>query len=254
MNNSRFLATTKQHTIYIIKSTLNVFLVVAALFFVSFIINLIIDLVSGAGLSRGEGGIINGIEAILVFAALVIGLVGYPVWLKSGMASGVSRKTEFLSVLVSILISAVAGVALCFLLKPTIKLVVPEAAYITLAEQTIFKGGWSFSPLQTVLFSIAFNFIGIVELFFLGYFLSALSYRLSKIMKFVVFCVMPIFLFVVLPIVISVINPEIMHRISDFITMVDASPVWSLLSPVIHTAVLGTLSYLLIRRAPLKTL
>ncbi len=109
-----------------------------------------------------------------------------------------------------------------------------------------------------LLMTFVFDFINCFVSFVSGLFIGGLYYRMNKTLKIIVSVGVPVSLFIILPIFVgymSVASPafnEFITATATKIAEILSTPFTSTLGMMAQTAVFIVLSFLLIRKAPIK--
>lgn len=149
---------------------------------------------------------------------------------------------------------ALVGIAVDYGIELISNLMFSEISYINSFEMIKLNRGWELSAASSVIFRMVDDFLYIVCYFIVGYFIGALHYRMNMIQKILVYAGAPILLFIAFPIYVDICQPQWAASLFRFIVNLLSTPLgYSSIIGVI-TVVFGTLAFLLMRRAPLKTL
>lgn len=209
----------------------------------------------------------SGMEATSWITFLIAGIACSWIWLKVSMANCIPRRKEFLSAVVSISIFAVFLVAGNYIINFICEIISDKAYYGAwdLAFGMENDRGQLLSGGERFLYHFAgviYNYIAILSCFFCGYFIGVLYYRMNTALKIAVSVGVPVLIFVGLPLISYIIMStgtfeksvfyNIGHKIGEFFSMVNRGMWLSNLKSVVELFVSMGLSFLLIRKAPVK--
>ncbi len=236
----------KQMTSYILKDMLKV----TALFYgilvlILLLFTLLLTMTTSSG-TMGTG------SATMIFL-FVLGIVAFYKYVKTGFTFSVSRRTVFLSLLLSgVVVAALAGVV-----DTLIAWLGPLLLYQQ-GEIIIYFGEFfvTANTFVSVVSTLCYYLVGALVSLTVGYFVGGLYYRMNKGLKIAVSVGVPITCFVALPILLSMAPPvvvdflqSILIPLSDFLS---GSPLNMALFFLLIAAVCTFFVWLLIRKAPVK--
>lgn len=200
-----------------------------------------------------EVGQINGIDSVAIIFAFVTGIVLFPVNLKLSMANGVSRKTEFLSIITSGLCASVVLFIISSIFTLLMDLIVPtQTMFLELFVDFRFDNDF-----QKGMLSIVNPILNIFCMHIIGYFVGSLYYRMNRVLKLIVSIGVPVMAFVGFPVALVLLPIAIAEKLISFLVPIfDVcinNPIWNTVLVVASALVFGFFAFLLIRKAPLKT-
>ena len=197
-----------------------------------------------------EDGSSNGQDMAAIIFAFVMGIALCWDNLKMALANGVSRRTVFTSTLLSSLIgSAVLTVFTLCCTQLFGSLLNAYSIYSFTYE------GYAASPFLSILaqalWQMALYFLSMMT----GLLIAVIYYRLNKVATIAVSVGVPVFCFMVLPILFTLLPTLFTAFVSAFsklFSFIARSPYHSCLVFLITAAVMAALSWLAMRRAPLR--
>ena len=239
----------KQMTIWIAKNglvSIGVYLIAMAVLYSAFSIALA---------SGNDHVTVNGMGVSLYVMLLILGIVHFAQNLRFGLANGVSRRSVYLGFMLFLVPTTVAAVLVSEVLLLLVSLISHDMSDLLyyLFDGYIGSRGAFAGHLAVLVCSTAFG------LFFgtLGYLIGAAFYRLGRVGRYTMGIGLPVFLFGVLPLVFAVLPDAWTFRLLEALASVGrfliASPYRLALPLFVAAAGMALLSWLLIRRAPLKT-
>lgn len=209
----------------------------------------------------------SGMEATSWITFFITGIICFSLWLKNSMANCIPRKKEFLSAIASVAIFAVFLVAGNYIINFICELISDKAYYGAWDLQFGMKNdrGRLLAGGEKFLYHFAgviFNYVSIVSCFFGGYFIGALYYRMNTALKIAVSVGVPALLFVGFPLVTYIMMNtgvwddsffyNIGYKLGEFSSMINNSMGLTILECLGEAVIYGGLSFLLIRKAPVK--
>lgn len=220
------------------------------------IIAVLITLALVNGLDRrSKVNFIGGMEAVTLIFLFVSGLNSFKSNFKFLSANGVSRKTQFKAFLISAFVISVFMAVIDTIWSN----ILPEfIAYRSMFAQAY--SGWFPETTKVVLYGANFTWLIAYYCFtfVLGYLITALYYRMPKLLKIVVSVGVPGLLFVALPIIDTAYsNGRISQFVSDFFEVTGGlrngiNPFIGVISLLSGTAIVAILSFLLVRKAAVR--
>lgn len=198
-------------------------------------------------------GSVSGAEMASAIFLFVVGLNSFKHNYLFLSTNGITRKTSFNGFLISSLLMVVV-------------MAVIDTVYSNiLAEVIVYKPmfsqiytGWVADVSKPLFILMGFVWSLALYLFaiFLGYSITTLYYRMSKMLKIIVSIGVPAMLFTILPGIDAIFNNGRMYRWFGKIFIILAgngeNPFVAIASMLIGTIILAGLAYLLVRRAPIK--
>lgn len=204
-------------------------------------------------------GNMNGFELTTMIFLFIAGMNSFRETFRMSIQNSVSRKTMFVSRLISTGIIG-AGMALVDRILLSLgKLLQPEnpSFAITSLHEVLyqrFDGGF-LNVIEGLLFTVA----SYIMIFLLGYFITVAYYRMNKGCKIAVSIGVPVSLFVIMPMLDALVfNHEIIRFFEKLIFFMfgfsnDAPrPFIGILSLILISAVFSGLVWLMIRKATVK--
>ncbi|MCX7657347.1 MAG: hypothetical protein N2Z57_01595 [Oscillospiraceae bacterium] len=227
------------------KSVIVFYIVMLALFMIDLIMNIIFG--------DGKNSEFSGIEVIASIFFLVSGIFCFKANLKMAFANCVSRRTEFISTMLSsatyafIMVFLNAGMVLLFSTTSN-----SEFAFNQMYSDYAFANGFI-----KFLTWFLYEFLSLFSSFAAGYFIGALYYRMNKGLKIAVSVGVPTILLIGMPIAIGFFGPDSIFvkaitACMDFLIRTVANPYGAILISLLSIVVLEILAFLLIRKAPIK--
>lgn len=210
----------------------------------------------------GESNIMGGMEFGIVIFLFIVGLNYFRETFRLMIQNGVSRKTMFKGVLIS-----TAIIAVMMSLINEVILVIGKA-FDASSESLTFEG--AFEQVYGVRYAgggmgLQMTFEGLLFLvcisaaaMMFGFLITTMYYRLNKLAKILVSVVVPVFFIIIFPMVdFTLIGGRISYGIFRFMLFAfgflnDANPYYGIVTCLIAFAVCAAISWLLIRRAPVK--
>lgn len=237
----------KQMTNYMLKNNLRIVAlylgVVAVLLFV-----LVAAVVLGAAPATTlDGGVTS---TIFLF---VLGIVSFFQFLKVGFSCSISRRTVFLSLIVSGLVLA----GIIGLLDLILTWVVPQLLF-EYAEPFASYRSFFVAPNAALMVvgSVGYHLAQVLVALIFGYFVGGLYYRMNRGLRIAVSVGVPVALFVVPSVTFSHLTSpalrELLMRLNNFVINLMQAPFHHMLFALIATAVFTLFLWLLMRRAPVK--
>jgi hypothetical protein len=216
---------------------------------------LILTLLAVSAIYGGIQGIFGGLETASMVFIFVVGLNSFKSPFRMLIQSGLSRKTYFISAVSGIFILALAMSAIDSVnALAGEKLWVYQSTYFQFYGQRYLRWGTFIQYLDGFFWSVsAYSWIAMT-----GLLITAMYYRMDKTLKLLVSVGVPVLVFIVLPIVEATFTHGLISRsVSRFFSYAfgfanGTNPYYSVVSCLIFSAVTGWLTYLLIRRAPVK--
>lgn len=224
-------------------------------------------------LENGEAGFsavtmnFSGMEATSWITFFITGIICATLWIKNSMANCIPRRKEFLSALASIAIFTVFLVAGNYIINFICEMISEKAYYGAWDLQfgmendrgKLLAGGEKFLYHFA---GVIYNYIAIVSCFIGGYFIGMLYYRMNTALKIIVSVGVPAAMFVGIPVVMyilalnGVLSNEFMYnlgvQVGRISAMISGSELLTILEILAEALVFGGLSFLLIRKAPVK--
>lgn len=219
-------------------------IMVAALF----IMNLIVEIL----IPGGEGST-SAIETIGIAFIFVSGIAKFKQSLKHSFANGISRKTEFVT---SLLSGATAGVIMVFGFIAFGFLFSLIAPYKGLFDEAF--GAYNFSSAAEYAFNRFFyDFFGYFGSYIAGACIGALYYRMNRVLRIAVSVGVPcLFIFGSGGLAYAAFRNDTLRNffetIINFITRVMSQPLTNNIFTIVNTAICILVYFLLIRKAPIK--
>ena len=198
---------------------------------------------------------LNGANMSACVMLMILGIVLFSQGIRFGLVNGVSRRSIYggmamFSVVLTLLMTAVDTLLSALFnsvssgIMNTFELLYPGFIESHSAFQNI---------LSVILASLAFNLLATI----LGFFIGAIYYRMNKVVKMVVSIGVPAFFVMVLPMGFMLLPESVQASIFEFIGNVGvtlfATPYTFALTFLGISVILGFFIWLLIRRAPAKT-
>jgi hypothetical protein len=170
-------------------------------------------------------------------------------------ANGITRKAQFYGFLItSLLVALVMSI-----IDTSYGSILSEFVnYKSMFYQTYEGGVTGLSKPLITLMSFVWNAALYLLALTLGYFITTLYYRMSKILKIIVSIGVPALFFTILPIIDSIVTGGKIYRwIGELLlsmagTRNGYNPLIAVVSLVMGSVVLVGLAFLLVRRAPVK--
>lgn len=233
----------KQMTSCMLKSTLKI---VACYYGLLVLLATATYLIFTVALSTDGSLGFRGTTVIFVF---VIGIVSFYTYIKTGFSFSVSRRTVFLSLLISALVIA----ALTAMVDSIFTLVVP-LLFPRLSEAVFLFGDYSAS--FDILSVLCYYCVEAFAFLCAGFFTGGLYYRMNKGLKIGVSVGVPALVIIGIPMALVSLPPVILNSIGNLLallfTFAQASPFNSMLFYLLGAAIATLFLWLLIRRAPVK--
>jgi len=192
---------------------------------------------------------INGAGISTLIFVFVAGLTAFKAYLKMFLQNGISRPTLYLSAILSF-------IALAFL-----------CAFADSLLSIVFTGRINYSSMYSLIYERSYikDLLWFFTFYFisccLGFFITALYYRMNTLLKVVVSAVVPLCFFIGLPI-LDVMYPKVnlLKTLMEFTCQLlgidlirhTANPFIAMGTFLLGSAVLLAITYPLIRRATLK--
>lgn len=223
--------------------------IIAAIF-----VLLAVSVVSISG-TNNENNFIGGAEMSSAIFLFVVGLNSFKNNYLFLSTNGITRKAQFYGFLISsLLFVAVMGAI--------------DTAYGNIINQFVnyrpmfsqIYGDWIAEVLRPLGVIISFLWSSVLYLFalVLGYFITTLYYRMSKMLKIIVSVGVPVLFTMILPAIDAAFtNGKIYGWIGDLFLLLGGfkngvNPLIGIISLVVGIALLSGLAYLLVRKAPVK--
>ena len=202
--------------------------------------------------SSDDIGFVSGAEASAIFL-FVCGLNSFKQNYLYLLTNGITRKAQFYGFLSS---SAIIAAAMAFIDTASTNIINIFIDYHPMFYQ-IFKG---FTAESSQLLITLMNFLWSTAVYLLafviGYFITTLYYRMTKILKIVVSVGVSALLMIGSPMLASYLYKSgYLYKLSAVISFLvdgNGNPNVSIIISILETAILAGLSYLLVRRAPVK--
>lgn len=205
-----------------------------------------------ANINNDEIGFVSGAEASAIFL-FVCGLNSFKQNYLYLSTNGITRKAQFYGFLSS---SAIIAAAMAFIDTISTNIIKILIDYRPMFYQ-LFKG---FTSESSQLLITVINFLWSTAVYLLafvvGYFIATLYYRMSKILKIIVSVGVPSLFIIGSPILASYLYKcgylYEFTAVIKFLTNGNGNPNVSVIISVLETAIIAGLSYLLVRRTPVK--
>jgi hypothetical protein len=202
--------------------------------------------------SSDDIGFVSGAEASAIFL-FVCGLNSFKQNYLYLSTNGITRKAQFYGFLSS---SAIVAAAMAFIDTASTNILNVFIDYRPMFYQ-IFKG---FTAESSQFLITLMNFLWSTSVYLLafviGYFITTLYYRMSRMLKIVVSVGVPALLIIGSPILVSYLyKSSYLNEFSAVIKFLadgNGNPNVSVIISVLETAIIAGFSYLLVRRAPVK--
>jgi len=216
---------------------------------------LLILMVTSQIILRGYGvdGSIGGMDMSSMIFLFIMGLNSFKSTFHMFSANGISRKTMFLSFLI------------------TTGIVCSGMAIIDSINAIIINEFVAYDPVLVQMFESRYNGIGLMTygegflwMFFaytasmmFGFFLTTAYYRMNRPLKLIISIGVPVFLFIILPILdAQLFYGEIFKAIGTFIAFctgqLSGSPYVAMASNFVFYVIFAMLGFLIMRRATVK--
>lgn len=220
-----------------------------------YLIMLLLNLfaVGAHALHTQEGFSYNGNDISLAVMLLVIGMILFGSALRFGLASGVSRRSTFVGNLAALLFTSAAGTAVMSLLIWGNYAFTGQYSGILYMLYDAYLGNAGLggqAALLAAVFCLSLAFGS------LGYFLGGAFYRLGRLGRIVLPIALPVGLFGLLPMILTLLPDAALQKLVEGLLTIGrflaVSPWRPALLCLAVAAFFLALSWLLIRRAPLK--
>lgn len=226
------------------KSIIIFYTVILCLLFLLFASTITIDTSTGSA---------NGLETATAFFLFVFGLNSFKEAFRLFMQNGISRRTIYVSQLLTALIVC-AGMSfidnVILLVNKSILAVDKKLSYMGIFE---FIYGKQSSDIATTLLSLLFCFSIYSAFLSLGYLITTLYYRMNKGQKVAVSIGVPVLLYVILPLLdLIIFKGALSSAFKELVMIAFGSPAKAILSSIILSVVFSCFSWLLIKRAVIK--
>ncbi len=203
------------------------------------------------GSSEGVG-FVSGAEASAIFL-FVCGLNSFKQNYLYLSTNGITRKAQFCGFLSS---SAIIAVAMAFIDTTSTNIINIFTHYRPMFYQ-IFDGFTAeYSKVPTTLMNFLWSTVVYLLAFVIGYFITTLYYRMSKILKIIVSIGVPALLMIGSPMLASYLyKGGYLYEFSAVIKFLadgNGNPNVSIIISILEIAIIAGLSYLLVRNAPVK--
>ena len=213
-----------------------------------FTMNLIVEI-----LIPGEEGATSGIETIGIAFIFVSGIARFKQSLKHSFANGISRKTEFVT---SLLSGATVGIIMVFGFIAFEFLISLISPYKSLFDDAFTTYNFS-SVAEYVLNRFFYDFFGYFGSYIAGACIGALYYRMNRVLRIAVSVGVPcLFIFGSGGLAYMAFRNEALKNffetIMEFITRVWSQPLTNNIFTIANTAICAVIYFLLIRKAPIK--
>jgi hypothetical protein len=207
---------------------------------------------------------ISGTETATIFFLFVIGLNSFRETFKMTIQNGISRRTMFKGFLFTALIMSVGMSVIneLFLLGGRIFISGRNnVSYISLFEQIYFldRGDEaSRNILQFTIGEILFVTFLSAAAMMLGYFITSLYYRLNKSGKIAVSIGVPAMLIIIIPVFDALVTKGLIYKAAGHLIMFafgilnGYNPCYAMASCFIIFTLLASISYTMIKKAPVK--
>ena len=231
-----------------------------------------------AALLHSNSSSSSGVETASTIFLFVVGLNAFKAQFRLFLQNGLSRKTLFTGFVTGLFILAAAMTLLDLVFGWFRGLFVPYTSAYMDRFGSLYKDGSSFAALAD---GLLWSFLSYVTAGMTGFLVTSLYYRMNKALKLIVSIGVPALVFIVIPLIdglytkgaitaffVNVIayaygygisvsfSRGIAGLITQFATAMDNGiplfPYRAILFSVLCTAVTGTISFLLIRRATVK--
>lgn len=206
--------------------------------------------------SDGTDGSFSGGETTTIIFIFVVGLCSFKQYFLFFTANGVSRKAQFYGFLVS----SLAGCTIMAIIDILYANILPRFFDYESVFYQIY-GTWSDEAakplliLTTFIWSVALYLCSILA----GYLITLLYYRMTKVLKIIVSVGVPVLFTTILPVIDSIYtHGRIFGWLADTMLLLGGlkngiNPYIAVVSLLAGSAVIAALSYLLARRAVVKT-
>jgi hypothetical protein len=206
----------------------------------------------GVAISDENSTNVAGLEMSTAVFLFVVGLNSFKENFLFLSTNGVSRKTQFSGfVACAALVAAIMAVIDNFYVNVSIRI----TNYTSFFSQ-FFNLNKNVQSVKTVVLGLVWSIAVYLLALMLGYFITILYYRMSRMWKIIVSVGVPVVLLTILPIIDSLLTGGVVYgAIGKFFAMTIGyreNPLISTLSSLVFASILGAISYLLMRRAALK--
>ena len=213
-----------------------------------FTMNLIVEI-----LIPGEEGATSAIETIGIAFIFVSGIAKFKQILKHSFANGISRKTEFVT---SLLSGATAGIIMVFGFIAFGFLFSLITSYKSLFDEAYSTYNFS-SVIEYALNRFFYDFFGYFGSYIAGACIGALYYRMNRVLRIAVSVGVPcLFIFGSGGLAYMAFrNPALSNffeKIYVFIHQVWSQPLTNNIFTIVNTSICILVYFLLIRKAPIK--
>ncbi len=249
------------------KSTMIFYGVLMALFLIQLLINALLD-------GNSSSGSVEFASSIFLFVA---GLNAFKAQFRLFLQNGLSRKTLFTGFIVGLAILAAAMTLIDLAFGWFRGLFVSYHSMYMDRFGSLYKDGSSFQALAD---GLLWSFLSYVTAGMTGFFITSLYYRMNKALKLIVSIGVPALVFIVIPLIdglytkgaitaffvniiafaygfgitVNLSNgfAGLIRQLADLENGIPLYPYSAVLFSILCTAVTGTLSFFLIRRATVK--
>ena len=212
-----------------------------------FTMNLIVEI-----LVPGEGST-SAMESVGIIFIFVSGIAKFKQSLKHSFANGISRKTEFVT---SLLSGATAGIIMVLGFITFGFLYSLIEPYKSLFDEAFTTYNFS-SVAEYVLNRFFYDFFGYFGSYIAGACIGALYYRMNRVLRIAVSVGVPcLFIFGSGGLAYAAFRNDTLRNffetIIEFITRVMSQPLTNNIFTIVNTVICAVIYFLLIRKAPIK--
>lgn len=238
-----------KYNIYDIKKGVIVYyVVIAAIMFL-----LTVMLSSGAvNIGNNRNGFVSGADATAIFL-FVCGLNSFKQNYLYLSTNGITRKTQFYGFLISSAIIATTMAAIDTALTNIINIFINyRPMFYQIYEEFTAQSSIFLNTIMDFIWSTAIYFLALV----IGYFITTLYYRISKMLKIIVSIGVPA-LYIIGSAILTIYLVKTgymdeFNKLMGFIVYGNGKPALAVIIMLIEAAIVAGLSYLLVRRAIVK--
>ncbi|QNU67981.1 hypothetical protein EHE19_005935 [Ruminiclostridium herbifermentans] len=205
------------------------------------------------GLVRiGTSGFVSGAEASAIFL-FVCGLNSFKQIYLYLSTNGITRKTQFYGFLIS---SVIISAGMAFIDTASTNIINIFMNYRPMFYQLFNQFTVESSQFLITIMSFLWNATVNLLAFVIGYLITTLYYRMSKILKIIVSVGVPSFFIIGFPMLASYLYK--IGYINEFTAAIkflidgNGNPIVNVIIIVLEIAIVAGLSYLLVRKAPVK--
>jgi hypothetical protein len=209
--------------------------------------------VSISGTNSGNSTL-SGIEMASIIFLFILGLNSFKKNYQFLLSNGISRKTQFCSFLLSALTVAAFMAAMDTIISNALSYLI-DFKYVSMFNQMYDRFGQGPAKvLVTFIWSTVFYLFAVM----LGYFITTAYYRMFKVLKIIISISVPVFFTSIFPIIdYKYFDQRVSKWVVDAATAAlglkgGCRPMTGVLTFLILGVVFSALSFLMLRRAPLK--